>query len=119
LRIREIRAVGLRGVSPEGGWSEEIIPAQYIHTLIAVFTDEGVTGYGSVYTNDALVRGALGVLEPLIRDEYALDTGAGFYRFDAVGNQWLPGQWTDVFARDSFAAAAREDKGDDVRSHEV
>jgi D-galactarolactone cycloisomerase len=73
MKIREIRAVGLRGVSPEGGWSEEITPEQCVHTLVAVFTDEGLTGYGSVFTNDALVKGALGVLEPLYRGENALE----------------------------------------------
>jgi L-alanine-DL-glutamate epimerase-like enolase superfamily enzyme len=73
MKIRDIRAVGLRGASPEGGWSEEITPEQCVHTLIAVHTDEGVTGYGSVFTNDALVKGALGVLEPLYRGESALE----------------------------------------------
>ena len=37
-----------------------------VHTLIAVFTDEGITGWGSVFTNDELVRGALHVLAPLV-----------------------------------------------------
>jgi len=67
MKIREIRALGLRGASPEGGWSEEIRPDDCVHTLIAVFTDEGVTGYGSVFTNDGLVKAALHVLEPLYR----------------------------------------------------
>jgi D-galactarolactone cycloisomerase len=58
---------------PEGGWSEELQHDDCVHTLIAVRTDEGLTGFGSVYTNDALVRGALGVLEPLYRGENALE----------------------------------------------
>ncbi len=33
----------------------------------------GVVGYGSVFTNDALVHGALGVLEPLCRGESAIE----------------------------------------------
>ena len=37
--------------------------------LVVVLTDEGMTGIGSVFTNDALVKGALGVLEPLYRGE--------------------------------------------------
>ena len=41
MKIREIRAVGLRGASPQGGWSDEITPEQCVHTLIAVLTDEG------------------------------------------------------------------------------
>lgn len=73
MRIREIRAAGLRGATPEGGWSNEIRPEECVHTLIAVVTDEGLVGYGSVFTNDALVRGALGVLEPLYLGEQALE----------------------------------------------
>jgi L-alanine-DL-glutamate epimerase-like enolase superfamily enzyme len=73
MKIREIRAVGLRDATPEGGWTEEIMPGQCIHTLITVITDEGLTGLGSVYTNDDLVKSALAVLEPLYRDENALE----------------------------------------------
>lgn len=73
MKIREIRAAGLRGASPEGGWMEEILPDDCIHTLIAVHTDEGVTGYGSAYTNDALVKAALAVLAPLYLGENALE----------------------------------------------
>ena len=50
MKIREIRAVGLRGATPEGGWSDELRPDDCVHTLIAVITDEGVTGLGSVFT---------------------------------------------------------------------
>ena len=73
MKIRDIRAVGLRGVSPEGGWSSEIRPDDCVHTLVAVLTDEGITGFGSVFTNDDLVKGALKVLEPLYRGENALE----------------------------------------------
>lgn len=73
MKIREIRAVGLRGQTPEGGWSNELRPDDCVHTLIAVITDEGVTGLGSVFANDGLVRAALAVLEPLYRGENALE----------------------------------------------
>src|SRR5947207_6553240 len=73
MRITEIRPAGLRHGTPEGGWANEIRPEDCVHTLIAVFTDEGVTGWGSAFTNDVLVRGALGVLEPLYRGENALE----------------------------------------------
>src|SRR5215216_2979777 len=73
MKIREIRAVGLRGATPEGGWSNEIQPDDCVHTLIAVLTDAGLTGYGSVYTSDHRVRGALQALEPLYRGETALE----------------------------------------------
>ncbi|CAN5652786.1 mandelate racemase/muconate lactonizing enzyme family protein [soil metagenome] len=73
MKIREIRAVGLRGATPEGGWSEEIQSDQCVHTLVAVLTDEGITGYGSVFTNDGLVKSALAVLEPFYKGENALE----------------------------------------------
>ena len=73
MKIREIRAVGLRGATPEGGWTDELQRDDCVHTLIAVLTDEDLTGYGSVFTNDALVHAALGVLEPLYRGENALE----------------------------------------------
>ena len=73
MKIREIRAVGLRGATPEGGWSEELERDDCVHTLVAVLTDEGVTGLGSVFTNDGLVRSALAVLEPFYRGENALE----------------------------------------------
>ncbi|MBC7815250.1 MAG: mandelate racemase/muconate lactonizing enzyme family protein [Burkholderiales bacterium] len=73
MKIREIRAVGLYGATPEGGWSDEITPDVCIHTLVSVITDEGINGFGSVFTNDGLVKAALKVLEPLYRGENALE----------------------------------------------
>ncbi len=73
MKIREIRCAGLRGATPEGGWSNELRPDDCVHTLIAVHTDEGAVGLGSVFTNDALVRASLAVLEPLYRGENALE----------------------------------------------
>ncbi len=73
MKITEIRCAGLQGATPEGGWSNELRPEDCVHTLIAVHTDEGSVGLGSVFTNDALVRAALAVLEPLYRGENALE----------------------------------------------
>jgi len=73
VKIIEIKSAGLRGKTPEGGWTNELRPDDCVHTLVAVYTDEGVTGWGSVFTNDVLVRGALGVLEPLYRGENPLE----------------------------------------------
>lgn len=73
MKITEIRCAGLRYGTPEGGWANEIQPDDCIHTLVAVFTDEGVTGWGSVFTNDHLVRATLGVLEPLYLGETPLE----------------------------------------------
>jgi D-galactarolactone cycloisomerase len=73
MRITEIRSAGLRHGTPEGGWANEIRPEDCVHTLIAVFTDEGITGWGSAFTNDELARGALHVLQPLYTGENPLE----------------------------------------------
>ncbi len=69
MKIREIRAAGLRGATPAGGWTNEIRPGDCVHTLVAVLTDEGPYGVGSVFAGEALVRAALQELEPLYRTE--------------------------------------------------
>src|SRR3989442_9927778 len=73
MKIRSIRCAGLRGATPEGGWSHELKPDDCVHTLVAVQTDQGLTGIGSVFTSDHLVRGALKLLEPLLLGEHALE----------------------------------------------
>jgi L-alanine-DL-glutamate epimerase-like enolase superfamily enzyme len=73
MKIIDIKAAGLRGATPEGGWANELKPEDCVHTLIAVFTDEGITGWGSVFSNDGLVGAALRVLEPLYKDENPLE----------------------------------------------
>ena len=73
MKIRDIRAVGLRGATPESGWTYEVGPDDCLHTLIAVTTDEGVTGLGSVFSSDTLVEAALAELRPLCLGESALE----------------------------------------------
>jgi D-galactarolactone cycloisomerase len=73
LRIREIRAVGLYGATPAGGWTAELRPEDSVHTLVAVVTEEGPVGYGSAFTNVDLVRAALAQLEPLYRGASAIE----------------------------------------------
>ncbi|MGH7911131.1 MAG: mandelate racemase/muconate lactonizing enzyme family protein [Candidatus Dormibacteraceae bacterium] len=73
MKIREIRAAGLRGATPKGGWSNELRPDDVVHTLVRVETDEGLCGTGSAFTSETLVRGALEVLRPLCLGESALE----------------------------------------------
>src|SRR3954467_8883100 len=73
MRIRDIRTAGLRGATPLGGWTEELKPDDVVHTLVAVHTDEGVVGLGSVFTSENLVRAALDVLLPLVLGENPLE----------------------------------------------
>jgi L-alanine-DL-glutamate epimerase-like enolase superfamily enzyme len=73
VKIRSIVAAPLMGKSPPSGWRCETTPDDSLHTLIAVHTEEGVTGFGSVYTNGHLVEAALKVLEPLYQGENVLE----------------------------------------------
>ena len=73
LRIRAITSVPLVGESPKGGWSAEIKPEDSVHALVAVHTDAGISGFGSVFTDGRLVQAALKVLEPLYLGENALE----------------------------------------------
>src|ERR1700681_4655336 len=73
MKIREVRAFGLHGCTPEGGWSNELQPEDCVHTIVAVLTDDGRTGWGSVFAGAELVRASLSVLRTLYRDENALE----------------------------------------------
>jgi len=73
MKITEVRCSGLRGRTPEGGWSSELKPDDCVHTLVAVKTDSGLTGLGSVFTSHDLVRAALATLDPLVIGESALE----------------------------------------------
>ena len=73
VKIRAITSAALTGESPKGGWSAEIKPQDSIHALVAVHTDAGITGYGSVFTDARLAQAALKVLEPLFLGENALE----------------------------------------------
>src|SRR4051812_30568378 len=73
VRIREIVAAPLLGESPKGGWSAEIRPEDSIHALIAVHTECGRVGHGSVFADGRLVQAGVQVLEPLWRGENALE----------------------------------------------
>lgn len=73
VTIRSIEVAPLFGESPKGGWSAEIKPEDSVHSLIAVHTQEGITGLGSVFTDGRLVQAAVQVLEPLWQAENALE----------------------------------------------
>lgn len=73
MKIAEIRAAGLRGATPEGGWSDELETDDCVHTLVVVRTDEGEYGIGSVFTHEALVLGSLEILRPMLVGESALE----------------------------------------------
>ena len=73
MKIRSVDAFGLRGGTPEGGWTNELNAESSVHTLIRVTTDEGLVGWGSVFTSGDLVRASLQVLAPLLIGESAIE----------------------------------------------
>lgn len=72
-RITRVVVAPLIGESPPGGWSEEIKADDSIHALVAVHTDLGITGLGSVFTEGRLAAAGMKVLEPLLIGENALE----------------------------------------------
>ena len=74
MKIQDIRLLPLRGATPDGGWDEKLLREETnLHTLVEVITDEGVTGVGSVFTSEALVRSAIEVLRPFLIGASAID----------------------------------------------
>ena len=73
MKITRIETCGLRGATPEGGWSNELRPDDVVHTLVAVHTDSGHVGIGSAFTAEGLVRAALHLLTPHLIGESALE----------------------------------------------
>ena len=73
MKIRHIHAFGLRGGTPEGGWSNELQPEDCVHTLIAVVTDDGWWA-GAAYSPAKIwCARRLSVLRPLYEGENAME----------------------------------------------
>ena len=73
MKIQSVDSLGLFGKSPKGGWANEIRPEDSVHALVAVRSDEGHLGIGSVFADARLVNAALDVLRPLLIGESALE----------------------------------------------
>jgi L-alanine-DL-glutamate epimerase-like enolase superfamily enzyme len=71
MTIADLRLTGLAGGTVEGGWAEELVPADNVHTIIEVLADDGRVGVGSAYTSLALVDAAVKLLRPLLVGERA------------------------------------------------
>lgn len=73
MKIAAIHAHALMGRSHDSGWETAIDPGQNMHTLIEVVTDEGLRGWGSVYTTRALVEASLQLLRSYAIGESAIE----------------------------------------------
>ena len=47
MKVVDLRLTGLAGGTVEGGWAEELAPADNVHTIVEVLTDEGLVGPAS------------------------------------------------------------------------
>jgi D-galactarolactone cycloisomerase len=73
MKIVEVRAIPLRGREEQGGWGDEIAASETLHTLVEVVTDEGISGWGSVYTSHSLTEAALRLLRSWLIGENAIE----------------------------------------------
>jgi len=73
MKITDVRTIPLRGMTPDSGWAQGTDPNDNLHTLVKVETDEGLVGWGSCYTSQALVDAALRLLRPWLIGECAIE----------------------------------------------
>jgi D-galactarolactone cycloisomerase len=71
IKIADLRLTGLTGGTVEGGWAEELVLEDNIHTIVEVVTDDGRIGIGSAYTSLALIDAGVQLLKPLLIGERA------------------------------------------------
>jgi len=71
--IRDIKTHRLIGATVDGGWPDGQEPDDDLQTLIEVFTDEGLSGVGSVFTNSDLVIAGLATLRDQWEGESAVE----------------------------------------------
>lgn len=73
MKITEVRAIPLKGATPDGGWAQGFDPEESLHTLIEVRTDEGLSGWASCFTSGALVEASLQLLRSYLIGEVAVE----------------------------------------------
>lgn len=73
MTIAEIRIHRLIGGTVDGGWPDGHVPEDDLHTLLEVVTDDGLAGWGSVFTSSALTAAGVQQLHPLWKGESAVE----------------------------------------------
>ena len=69
MRIANIKIHRLVGGTVDGGWPDGHEPEDDLHTLVEIESDQGLSGFGSVFTNSGLVAAGVETLRPLWRNE--------------------------------------------------
>jgi D-galactarolactone cycloisomerase len=73
MRIEHIRIHRLLGGTVDGGWPDGHQPEDDLHTLVEVETSDGLSGFGSVFTNSGLTAAGIETMRPLWQGESALE----------------------------------------------
>jgi L-alanine-DL-glutamate epimerase-like enolase superfamily enzyme len=73
VKIVAVDVHPLTGATVDGGWPQGHEPQENLHTLVAVHTAAGLTGWGSCFTSGRLVAGAVELLWPLLKGESAVE----------------------------------------------
>lgn len=71
MKIIGIDVCPLTGATVDGGWPQGHEPQEDLHTLVIAYTDTGLTGFGSCFTSGQLVKGAVQLLWPLLKNQPA------------------------------------------------
>lgn len=73
MKIAEIVVHRLLGGTVDGGWPDGHQPEDDLHALVEVRTDQGLSGWGSVFTGSGLVQAGVDFLRPQWQGECALE----------------------------------------------
>lgn len=73
MKIVAVDVHPLTGATVDGGWPQGHEPQENLHTLVAIHTAAGLTGWGSCFTSGRLVAGAVELLWPLLKGESAVE----------------------------------------------
>jgi len=73
VQITGIDVCPLSGATVDGGWPQGHEPQEGLHTVVILYADETLTGYGSCFTSGQLVAAAVKLIWPLLRGESAVE----------------------------------------------
>jgi L-alanine-DL-glutamate epimerase-like enolase superfamily enzyme len=73
MKISDIRVHRLVGATVDGGWPGGHAPQDDLHALVEIVSDEGLLGWGSVFTGCRLVQAGVDFLRPLWEGESAVE----------------------------------------------
>lgn len=71
MKIIGVDVCPLTGATVDGGWPQGHEPQENLHTLLIVYSDQGISGCGSCFTSGRLIQGALELLWPLLKGQPA------------------------------------------------